>query len=294
MKKQYAILIVAILVLSFASAASFVAAQTGVGPVIGVAWEVTSEQDTFEHTEEHSQWIFGPQPTVDILYADNGSSISENMYRVEPGVDLLVEIVIPKSFIGVGVDIDVVHFLAATGEDGRTYFVLEYNVTSNEWNALSFHAAAALTVPIASNFVALDSVASSFNDNIGLDLYEVTFAFRFTTRIVRAVFWTGLQVIDIIGRPVTPSWLAAVNAGGFAVPPLGLGIDVPSHVFELPKYYYAEITDTMGDILHYVDAGDEFVLKLEANEPIGAAVLPFATVYSEYTRPQNFSMPLNF
>jgi hypothetical protein len=103
-----------------------------------------------------------------------------------------------------------------------------------------------------------------------------------------------MQVIDTMGRPATPSWLAAVNAGGFAVPPLGLGIDVPSHVFELPQYYYAEITDTMGDILHYVDVGDEFVLKLEANEPIGAAVLPFATIYSEYTRPQNFSMPLNF
>ena len=285
----------ALLVLSFASTASFVAAQSLGDPLLLVAWEVTSEQDTFEHTEEHSQWIFGPQPTVDITYADNGTPISENMYRVEPGVDLLVDIVIPKSFIGVGVDIDVVHFVAATGEEGEsaTYFVLEYNVTSDEWNALSFHAATGLVVPVASNFVALDSGDSSYNDNTVLGLYEVTFAFQFTSRIVRAVFWTGMQVIDTLGRPATPSWLAAVNAGGFAVPPLGLGMDVPSHVFELPQYYYAEVTDTMGDIIHYVDAGDEFVLSIEANEVIGAAVLPFATIYSEYTRPQNFSMPLN-
>ncbi|MGY5863587.1 MAG: hypothetical protein RTV41_03225 [Candidatus Thorarchaeota archaeon] len=294
MKKKHTILIVALLVVSFASTVSFVAAQASGDPLLVVAWEVTSEQDTFEHTEEHSQWIFGPQPTVDISYADNGTSIAENHYRVEPGVDLLVDIVVPKSFVGEGVDIEVVHFVASAGNDDTTFFVLEYNATSDEWNMLSFHAAAGLDVPVPAAFVALDSGDSSFNDNTGLNQYEVTFAFRFTTRISRAIFWTGMQVIDTLGRPVTPSWLAAVNAGGFAVPPLGLGIDVASHVFELPQYYYAEVTDTGGDILHYVDVGNEFTLSIEANEPIGGAILPFATTYGEYTRDYSFSMPLNF
>ena len=49
-----------------------------------------------------------------------------------------------------------------------------------------------------------------------------------------------------------------------------------------------------GDILHYVDAGDEFTLSIEANEPIGSAVLPFVTTYGDYTKDYNFSMPLNF
>jgi hypothetical protein len=294
MNKKYTILIVALLVVSFASTASFVAAQTPGQPFLYVAWEVTEELDTFEHTEEHSQWIFGPQPTVDIRYAANGSSIAENRYRVEPGVDLLVDIVIPKSFLGEGVDIDVVQFWGSTGNDGNTYFVLEYNVTSDEWNKLNFHAATGLAVPVSSNFVALDSADSDYTDNSGLDRYEVTFAFQFTSRIVRRIFWTGMQAIDTLGRPATPSWLASVNAGGFAVPPLGLGIDVASHVFELPQYYYAEVVDGAGEILHYVDAGDEFTLSLEANEPIGAAVLPFVTTYGEYTRDYNFSMPLNF
>ena len=223
----------ALLVVSFAATASFVSAQTTGEPFLYVAWEVTDEQDTFEHTEEHSQWIFGPQPTVDISYADNGTSITENYYRVEAGTDLLIDIIIPKSFLGEGVDLDVVQFWASTGEtdDGGTFFVLEYNATSNEWNKLNFHAVAGVTVPVSSDFIFLDTGESGFNDNTGLDQFEITFAFRFTTRIVRRVFWSGMQAIDSLGRPATPSWLASVNAGGFAVPPLGLGIDVASHVY---------------------------------------------------------------
>ncbi|MBY8997494.1 MAG: hypothetical protein KGD60_07170 [Candidatus Thorarchaeota archaeon] len=294
MKRINTVLIVALLVLSFAVTASFVSAQTTGDPFLYVAWDVTEEQDTFEHTEEHSQWVFGPQPTVEISYADNGTSIAENYYRVERNVDLLVDITIPKSFLGEGVNLDVVHFWASTGEDGGTFFVLEYNVTSDEWNKLNFHAAAGVDAPVSSDFVSLDTDSSEFNDNTGLNRYEVTFAFRFTLRIVRGVFWSGMQAIDTLGRPATPSWLASVNAGGFAVPPLGLGIDIASHVFELPQYYYAEVTDGAGDILHYVDVGDEFTLNLEANEALGAAVLPFATTYGKYTKDYDFSMPVNF
>ena len=239
MKKTHTIFIVALLVVSFTATASFVSAQATGAPFLYVAWDVTSEQDTFEHTEEHSQWVFGPQPTVDIRYADNGTSITENYYRVEPGVDLLIDITIPKSFLGEGIDLDTVHFWGSAGEDGNTFFVLEYNITSDEWNKLNFHAVAGLDVPVSSDFVALDSENSDYNDNTGLERYEVTFAFRFTTRIARRIFWTGMQAIDTLGRPATPSWLASVNAGGFAVPPLGLGVDIASHVFELPQYYYA-------------------------------------------------------
>jgi hypothetical protein len=293
MNKKNSIFIVALLVVSFAATASFVSAQTTGSPFLYVAWEVTDEQDTFEHTEEHSQWIFGPQPTVDVLYADNGTSIAENHYRVEPGVDLLVDITIPKSFLGEGINLDTVHFWGSTGDDGGTFFVLEYNITSDEWNKLNFHAVAGIDVPVSSDFVDLDSVGSDYNDNTGLDRYEVTFAFAFTSRIVRRIFWTGMQAIDTLGRPATPSWLASVNAGGFAVPPLGLGVDVASHVFELPRNYYAEVVDGAGDIIHYVDVGDEFTFSLEANEPIGAAVLPFVTTYGQYTRDYNWTMPLN-
>jgi hypothetical protein len=293
MKKTYTIFTVALLVVSFAATASFVSAQATGEPFLYVAWDVVSEQDTFEHTEETSQWVFGPQPTVDIRYADNGTSITKNHYRVESGVDLLVDITIPKSFLGEGIDLDTVQFWGSTGEDGGTFFVLKYNITSDEWNKLNFHAVAGLDVPVSADFVALDSENSDYNDNTGLDRYEVTFAFRFTTRIVRRIFWTGMQAIDTLGRPVTPSWLASVNAGGFAVPPLGLGIDVASYVFELPQYYYAEVTDGAGDILHYVDVGDEFTLRLEANEEIVAAVLPFVTTFGAYTRDYNWSMPDN-
>ncbi|MHA2351910.1 MAG: hypothetical protein ACXABX_02180, partial [Candidatus Thorarchaeota archaeon] len=196
MKKTHTIFIVALLVVSFAATASFVSAQATGAPFLYVAWDVTSEQDTFEHTEETSQWVFGPQPSVDIRYADNGTSISENYYRVESGLDLLVDITIPKSFLGEGVDLDVVQFWGSTGEDGGTFFVLEYNVTSDEWNKLNFHAVAGVDDPVSADFVALDTGNCDFTDNTGLDQFEVSFAFRFTTRIVRRVFWTGMQAID--------------------------------------------------------------------------------------------------
>ena len=291
MKKTNTILVIALIVLSFAVTASFVSAQTPGNPFLYVAWDVTEEQDTFEHTEEHSQWIFGPQPTVEISYIDNGTSIAENYYRVESGTDLLVEINIPKSFLGEGIDLDVVQFWGSTGEDGKTFFVLEYNVTSQEWNKLNFHAVSGLDEPVSSDFLALDTGTSDFNDNTVLDQYEVSFAFRFTTRVARRIFWTGMQAIDILGRPVTPSWLASLNAGTFAVPPLGLGIDVASHVFELPQYYYAEVTDLAGDILHYADVGDEFTLSVEANEPLGEVALPFAFTHGAYVRDYNYSQP---
>ena len=293
MRKTQTIFIAALLLLSFAATASFVSAQSTGEPFLYVAWEVTNEQDTFEHTEEHSQWIFGPQPSVDISYADNGTSITENYYRVEPNTDLLVDIAIPKSFLGEGISLDVVQFWGSTSEEGEsgTFFVLEYNITSDTWNKLNFHVVAAAEVPVSSDFVSLD--AGNCEYTVALDRFEVTFAFRFTTRIVRRIFWTGMQAIDTLGRPATPSWLAAVNTGGFAVPPIGLGIDIASHVYELPNYYYAEVTDPVGNIIHYVDAGDEFTFSLEANEALGAVVIPFAMSYGEHSRDYSWSMPTN-
>ncbi len=292
MKRTHTLFIIALLILSFAATASFVSAQTTGEPILYVAWDVSNEQDTFEHTEEHSQWIFGPQPTVDISYADSGTSISENHYRVEPNVDLLVDITIPKSFLGEGISLDVVQFWGSTGEDGSTFFVLEYNVTLDVWNKLNFRTIAGADAPVASDFVALNLAECAYT--VMLDRFEIRFAFRFTVNLMSRIFWTGMQAIDTLGRPATPSWLASVNAGGFAVPPLGLGVDIAPHIFELPKYYYAEVTDGTGQILHYVDAGDEFTLSLEANEVIGGAVLPFVTTYGEYTRDYNWSMPRNY
>ncbi|MFX1605487.1 MAG: hypothetical protein ACFFDD_06230 [Promethearchaeota archaeon] len=293
MKKTHTIFIAALLLLSFTATASFVSAQSSGEPFLYVAWDVTDEQDTFEHTEEHSQWIFGPQPSVDISYADNGTSITENYYRVEPNTGLLVDITIPKSFLGEGIALDVVQFWGSTGEEGEsgTFFVLEYNITADTWNKLNFHAVAAAEVPVSSDFITLDTANCEYT--VALDRFEVTFAFRFTTRIVRRIFWTGMQAIDTLGRPATPSWLAAVNAGGFAVPPIGLGIDVASHVYELPNYYYAEVTDSVGNIIHYVDVGDEFTFSIEANEALGAAVIPFAFSFGEDTRNYSWSMPNN-
>ncbi len=293
MKETHALFIVALLVMSFAATTSFVQAQTTGAPLLYVSWEVSDEPDTFEHTEQNSQWIFGPQPSVTTRYAEDGSDIANNYYRVEVGTNLLTEIVIPKSFLSGRAGLDVVQYWGSTGEERGPIFVLEYNATSDEWNSLCFRYVAGVEAPIEANFISLDSDSCEFNDNTVLDQYEITFAFSFTTIITRCIFWTGMQAIDTFGRPVTPSWLATLNAGAFAVPPLGLGVDVASHLFSLPRYYYAEVTSLAGDIIHYVDAGDEFKFSIESNEEFGAMVIPFVSTYGKYVRNYTFSMPDN-
>ncbi|MGQ4911734.1 MAG: hypothetical protein ACP6KW_06135 [Candidatus Thorarchaeota archaeon] len=290
MKRINTILVVALLMFSMAAAVSFASAQTSGDPILHVEWQVNETSEDFEHSEQNSEWIFGPQPSVMISYADNGTNIAENLYRVEVGLDIDIEITIPKSFLGEGVGLDSVIFWGSTLEERGTFFVLQYNATADEWNKLNFHYAPGAEVPVSSDFLSLNTAQCDYDDSG--DAYVITFSITFTSVIVSKVFWTGMQAIDTLGRPATPSWLASINAGTYAVPPIGLGVDVDPRIVQLPEYYYAEVTDLAGDIIHYVEPGDEFVFRIEANEPFTSVEIPFVFTFGDnVTIDYNWSMP---
>ena len=69
-----------------------------------------------------------------------------------------------------------------------------------------------------------------------------------------------MQTMDTNGRPVQPSWLNRLD-GGFESPPIGLGIGVDPRDFALPNYYFADVVDEDGDLLHYVDDNETFIQR---------------------------------
>ncbi|MHA1736751.1 MAG: hypothetical protein ACTSV8_10355, partial [Candidatus Thorarchaeota archaeon] len=71
MKKTTSMLIMALLVLSVAAAVGMASAQSE-EPYIRVQWQEADEVHPFEHTDKNSQWIFGPQPSILVTYAENG------------------------------------------------------------------------------------------------------------------------------------------------------------------------------------------------------------------------------
>ncbi|TFG32482.1 hypothetical protein EU527_10020 [Candidatus Thorarchaeota archaeon] len=272
MRKIITVMLITLLFVSFTGAINPAVAQTTPDPTLRVAWEVAEETIQVEHSEQHSHWVFGPQPTVWIEYA-NGTDIAENSYRVEVGYDLFINIIIPKAFLGVGNELDSIQFWGTRDVLRSPSFGLEYNATAERWNCVAFIYVPGVEEPRSSSFIQLDSLASSFTEET--DYYEVIFAITYSTLILPQILSTGMQVIDKDGRPVMPSWLAQNIRGEFGSPPIGFGIAVNPFDFSLPNYYYADIVNEFANIIHYVDVNDTFIVRMMSSVQIGRTLIPF-------------------
>jgi hypothetical protein len=297
MRKSYGIFLIGLLVATVAASVTSVAivnAQVGEDPYVRVIWEVVDEMRQEQHDDENSQWIFGPQPDVWVGYADNLTSIVENNFNVEVNTSLYVNITMPKSFLGEGNTLDTVHFWGTTWHPRSPIFVLEYNVTSDHWNILSVHYQPGSQEPSQGQFMDLDEAKCEYTETS--NTYETVFHITFTEAVVEAVFWTGMQGIDQNGRPVSPSWLSRLQSGSYETPPIALGTVVNPRDFSLPSYYYSEITDLNGDIVHYVSDNDTFVVTVQAGKELGEVLIPFAFFehHPNYTKSISYDQPVGW
>ncbi|MFW9802028.1 MAG: hypothetical protein ACFFFC_05220 [Candidatus Thorarchaeota archaeon] len=274
MKKRISTLaIIAVFAVSVVSTAGFVAAQTPTDPFIRVAWQVADDVRQFDNSAEHSEWIFGPQPKVWVGYADNLTHIADNSYLVNVGTDLLINITVPKIFLGEGNELEAVQFWGVKEGPRAPYFGLEYNVTSDRWNSMAFRYIGVAEEPVAANFITLDSLSCEYSEET--DYYRVVFAITYELMIVPAIMWTGMQTIDTMNRPASPSWISALEGGGFITPPIGLSKPVDPRDFQLPNYYYADIINPQGAVTHFVDVGDTFTVRMMSPAQFGDVFIPF-------------------
>ncbi|MGY5859224.1 MAG: hypothetical protein RTU63_07635 [Candidatus Thorarchaeota archaeon] len=271
MKKLYTVALIALLCVSVAGAIIPANAQTTPEPHMRVAWQVANETRQFEHSAQHSDWVFGPQPEIWIEY-DNGTDIAENSYRIEVGMDLTVNMIIPKSFLGEGNDLDVVQFWGSGIGSRAAQFALEYNATSDRWNSVGYRYIAGSEEPRPAQFIVLDSLNSDFTEET--NFYEVVFAINYAIALPPTIISTGMQVIDTDGKPISSSWLTSAAMGEYGSPPMGLGMPVNPLEFSLPDYYFADIVDESNRTLHYADVNDTFVFRMMSPVAIGSALIP--------------------
>ncbi|TFG29335.1 hypothetical protein EU528_09830, partial [Candidatus Thorarchaeota archaeon] len=291
MKRIYTVALIAMLLVSFAGAITPAIAQTTPEPQMRVAWQVANETRQFANSEQHSDWVFGPQPEIWIEY-DNGTDIAENSYRIELGMNLTVNMIIPKSFLGEGNNLDVVQFWGTGLGVRAATFGVEYNATSNRWNSVGFRYIPGAEEPRPAQFIALDSLSSDFTDDT--NFYEVVFAITYAIELPDTIMTTGMQVIDTYGRPVSSSWIASAVEGRYGSPPLGLGMPVNPLDFSLPDYYYADIVDETGRIMHYADVNDTFVFRMMSTADIGSTLIPLTdaiTYDNDYKITVNWTYP---
>ncbi|MDF1539498.1 MAG: hypothetical protein P1Q69_11415, partial [Candidatus Thorarchaeota archaeon] len=295
MKKQNTLLLISLLVVSMFSMPYLAIAQTTPDPQLYVSWRVVDQFTEHEDADQNSQWVFGPQPEVLILYADNMSSISDNRYRVEVNMDLYVNMTIPKSFMGIGNTLNTVSFWGIKQDTGgSSIFALEYNVSADRWTEIAVHYEPGSETPGSGDFLELYDNQSEFSSDS--NNYYIAFSIEFIEDVGDGIFWTGMHAVDQLGRPVSPSWLARLDSGAFETPPIGLGTDVNVGRCALPDYYYAEVVDEFDEILHYVDSYDDFTFKLTANEAFGEAMIPFSplTYEDEYAKAVSYNVPNDF
>ncbi|MBN2228460.1 MAG: hypothetical protein JW779_02630 [Candidatus Thorarchaeota archaeon] len=291
MKKISTIMLITMLLVSIAGAVKPATAQSEAEPVLGVQWLVENETTQFSHEDQHSTWVFGPQPNVWIGYADNLTEIAENNYRINLGDELFINITVPKAFLGEGNELDVVQFWGIRVGIRAPYFGLEYNATSDKWNSMAFTYILGSDEPRPADFISLDSINSEYYDES--DYYLVVFDVTFDLPMA-GIFYTGMQVIDTDGRPVSPSWLASNTRGEYGSPPIGFGTAVNPLDFSLPDYYYADIVDETSHIMHYADVNDTFIVRLISNAGIGETLIPFTqlTWDSNLRIARNLTMPV--
>jgi len=273
---------------------TFANAQSESEPQIHVLWNEVDQYEEFGNSEQHSQWVFGPQPSTHISYHENGTDISMAHYIVEVGTVLDINITIPKEFLGEGVGLEAVLFHGAVQGPRSPVFVLKYNITADFWESLSLGYIPGVEAPVIAFFLDLDE-ANSYYDETS-DVYFVSFRVSFVQDVGPRIFLTNLFVVDTLNRPSSPSWLAALEANGFITPPIGLGTTVEKRNFGFVEYYFAEIVDPAGEALHYVGPDDEFVFHMMANEPFGEVEIPFSyfSWEEQYLRNDSFYMPDSF
>ncbi|MGY5875635.1 MAG: hypothetical protein RTU30_07810 [Candidatus Thorarchaeota archaeon] len=295
MKRAYSIILLGLLLGSAIGMTGLASAQVPApgDPYVRVLWDTKNETRAWEHEDENSQWVFGPQPAIWIGDADTLVSIEENNYEVEVNQKLLLNITVPKSFLGEGNELDSIHFWGTTWRPRSPIFAFEYNATSEHWASASYHYQPGLEAPTQSDFMELYTNECVYNEDT--DFYSAVFVFEFIEDVITAVFWTGMQAVDTMGRPVQPSWLNRLD-GGFESPPVGLGISVDPRDFSLPSYYHADIVDTNGDLLHYVDDNETFIVRLMAGVELGEVQMPFAflTWDSQYQMNVTWEQPLGW
>ncbi|TFG11542.1 hypothetical protein EU537_12145, partial [Candidatus Thorarchaeota archaeon] len=296
MKKIITTTIIALMLIGFISTGFFVSAQDPEDPFVYVGWDVENKTEELGHTEQSSQWLFGPQPTIIISYEENGTSITENNYRVEVGTEILINITVPKSFLGEGNILDTLKFWGSTETPGeKAVFALGYNATSDTWEApYAARFELGSDTPSEAGFIEFIEPDSSYSNSTAF--YRVIFAVNFTRTALEGIYWTGMHTIDQLGRPVSPSWLSRLQSGGFATPPIGLSVKVNPADFFLPKYYYGEITNREGEIIHYVDDNDTFIVRLLSHYEFGDVMIPFAylDLNSSYFQEINYTQPVNW
>ena len=290
MQKTTTVILIALLCFSIAGGIHPAAAQTVASPTLRVAWNVANQTTQVQDSEQQSKWVFGPQPTVTIEYA-NGTDIAENSYRIEVGNHLFVNITIPKAFLGVGNELDSVQFWGTSKLARSPSFGLEYNATADRWNSAVYVYVPGVEAPRSSNFIHLNSLASFFAEEA--DYYKVIFAITYEVPIFPQMLSTGMQVIDTNGNPIMSSWFAENIQGQYGSPPIGFSIGVNPLEFSLPEYYYADIINEAGNPLHYVDVGDEFIVRMVSSAQIGKALIPFTqlTQNSSYEISVNWTFP---
>ncbi|MGY5879908.1 MAG: hypothetical protein RTV31_06635 [Candidatus Thorarchaeota archaeon] len=291
MKRIYTVALIALLLVGFAGSVTPAIAQETPDPIMRVAWDVANKTEQFAHSNQHSDWVFGPQPEIWIEY-DNDTDIAENSYRIELGMNLTVNMIIPKSFLGEGNDLDVVQFWGTALGLRAATFGLEYNTTSDRWNSVGFRYVPGSDEPRPEHFITLDSLSSDFTEET--EFYEVVFAITYAIALPPTIITTGMQVIDTDGRPVSSSWLASAAEGRYGSPPLGLGMPVNPLDFSLPDYYYADIVDETGRIMHYADVNDTFVFRMMSSAEIGSTLIPLTdaiTYDNDYLITVNWTYP---
>ncbi len=294
MKRKISLLIAGLLLVGFLGMSGFAYAQPPTNPYVRVIWNVADQMHNWSHTQESSQWVFGPQPSITIEYAGNDTSISNNNYHVEIGTLLHINIVIPKSFIGVNNALDAVHFWGNTWIPRSPIFALEYNATADHWNYASFQYRPGVEAAVSANFINMYSNQCEYIEEI--EYYQIVFAVEFTDDTMESIFWTGMQAVDTAGRPVTPSWLASQTNEGYESPPIGVQTVVSPRDFALQHYYYADIVDTEGKLIHYVDDGDIFIVRMMSTTDIAEVMIPFAmlTWNASYQQNITYSQPLGW
>jgi hypothetical protein len=291
MKKIYTIALISILLASFVGTVVPATAQTAGEPALHVGWQVEEDTTQFSHDDQYSEWIFGEQPSIWIGYAANLTDIAKHNYRIAIGNNLYVNITIPKSFLGVGNQLDTVQFWGVRAGPRAPFFSLDYNVTSDRWSCLAFTYIPGVEEAKPASYISLDSLNSEYSEEA--NFYRVVFAITYEQPIPASIFYTGMQTIDTEGRPVTPSWLASTTRGEYATPPIGFGVPVNPLDFSLPDYYYTDIVDESFRVLHYADVNDTFIVRMRSTAEIGQALIPFTqlTWDSDYLIKANWSVP---
>ncbi|RDE15619.1 MAG: hypothetical protein C4K49_05980 [Candidatus Thorarchaeota archaeon] len=237
-----------------------------------VWWNQDQNSTNDEWSWQNRNWLFGPRPTFEVYYHENGTLFTEESYA---GINELINVVVtvPKGVFTAGAGLgraEVRGFYMSNTMNfsANFYFNFETSGLKEPWFAFSNKynmsgPSGGPSGPPTASFV--DILPLECSNSSDASSYYITFVVRFTSETPLGLYQLDMSVVD-----TNQNWIGSYNYGsGWEFRGIAVGMP-PSQAWNRSYggSYTLQKLDMEGDDLYSISRSKDFIMRFNISGPM--------------------------